>query len=73
MSDYKDNKDNKIMDKYTWCEVWDALYYRFISKNYNMLKKIYATARNVSHWDKKTKEQQEELLKTAEKYLKFIS
>ena len=37
-----------------------------------MLKKIYATARNVSHWDKKTKEQQDMLLKTAEKYLKFL-
>ena len=73
MSDYKENKDTKILDKYTWCEIWDALYYRFISKNYNMLKKIYATARNVSHWDKKTKEQQEGLLKTAEQYIKFIS
>jgi deoxyribodipyrimidine photolyase-related protein len=74
MSDYKAPHANiEIQDKmYSWAEIWDALYYRFIYKNHDMLKKIYATARNVSHWDKKTKEQQDMLLKTAEKYLKFL-
>jgi len=74
MSDYKNTIS--IIDlgksKHAWSDIWDALYYRFIYKNHDMLKKIYATARNVSHWDKKTKEQQDELLKTAEKYLKFL-
>jgi deoxyribodipyrimidine photolyase-related protein len=58
--------------KGSWCDIWDALYYRFIYKNHDMLKKIYATARNVAHWDKKSKEEQNELLETAELYLKFL-
>jgi deoxyribodipyrimidine photolyase-related protein len=58
--------------KGSWCDIWDALYYRFIYKNHDMLKKIYATARNVYHWDKKTKKEQDTLLDTAEKYLKFL-
>jgi deoxyribodipyrimidine photolyase-related protein len=74
MSDYKNTVTTIDLgkSKHTWSDIWDALYYRFIYKNHDMLKKIYATARNVSHWDKKTKEQQDELLKTAEKYLKFL-
>jgi deoxyribodipyrimidine photolyase-related protein len=63
MSDYK---------KSDWCEIWDALYYRFIHKNHDMLKKIYATARNVYHWDNKSKSEQDTLLNTANKYLKFL-
>jgi deoxyribodipyrimidine photolyase-related protein len=74
MSDYKTTIANIDLGKikYTWSEIWDALYYRFIYKNHDMLKKIYATARNVSHWDKKTKDQQDELLEIAEKYLRFL-
>jgi deoxyribodipyrimidine photolyase-related protein len=72
MSDYKENKDVKILDKYTWCEVWDALYYQFIFKYRDMLKKIYATARNVSHWDKKTKKDQDTLLNIADEYSKML-
>jgi deoxyribodipyrimidine photolyase-related protein len=72
MSDYKDNNNILILNKYTWSEIWDALYYRFIFKNHDMLKKIYATARNVSHWDKKTKKEQDTLLEIAEAYLKFL-
>jgi len=61
-----------IFEKYTWCQIWDALYYRFIYKNHDMLKKIYATARNVAHWDKKSKKDQDDLLELADKYLKFL-
>jgi len=72
MGDYKENKDIKILDKYTWCEIWDALYYRFIHKNHEMLRKIYATARNVYHWDKKTKKEQDTSLEIANEYLSFL-
>jgi deoxyribodipyrimidine photolyase-related protein len=72
MGDYKENKDIKILDKYTWCEIWDALYYRFIHKNHEILRKIYATARNVYHWDKKTKKEQDTLLEIANEYLTFL-
>jgi deoxyribodipyrimidine photolyase-related protein len=69
MSDFKLNSYNKINDYY-WNEIWDALYYNFINNNYNILKNIYATARNVSHWDKKTKLEQNKLLKIAKDFLK---
>ena len=77
MSDYRNSiavieLKPKSNIKYTWEQIWDALYYRFIYKNRDMLKKIYATARNVAHWDKKSKEDQNELLETAELYLKFL-
>jgi len=74
MSDYKAPHANiEIQDKmYSWAEIWDALYYRFIYKNHDMLKKIYATARNVAHWDKKSKKDQDDLLELADKYLKFL-
>ncbi len=73
MSDYKEKEGEKIKlgkEEYEWTEVWDALYYRFISRNREMLKKIYAVARNVAHWDKKSKEEQNKLLKISELYLK---
>jgi deoxyribodipyrimidine photolyase-related protein len=75
MSDYKE-KDGELItlgkEKYKWTEIWDGLYYRFIYNNRDMLKKIYAAARNVAHWDKKTKSEQDKLLDIAEKYLHFL-
>jgi len=76
MSDYKE-KDAELItlgkEKYSWTEIWDGLYYRFIKNNRDMLKKIYAAARNVAHWDKKTKSEQDKLLDVAEKYLHFLN
>lgn len=69
MSDFKLNAYDKI-NGYYWNEIWDALYYNFINNNYNILKSIYATARNVSHWDKKSKTEQNKLLKIAKEFLK---
>ena len=48
-------KDNQ---EYKWDDIWDALYYNFIHKHHTILKKIYATARNVYHWDNKSSEEQ---------------
>lgn len=61
MSDFK--KDN-------WCDIWDGLYYKFINDNRDILKKIYATASSVGHWNRKSKEEQKELLKIANNYIK---
>jgi deoxyribodipyrimidine photolyase-related protein len=74
MSDYKSILNNVEIKnkKYSWCDIWDALYYRFIHKNRDMLKKIYATARNVYHWDNKSKHTQDALLDLAELYLKHL-
>jgi len=55
---------------YDWDVVWDAVYYTFIDKHYNYLKKNYSTSRQVAHWDKKTNKS--ETLKIAKLYLDFI-
>jgi deoxyribodipyrimidine photolyase-related protein len=64
MSDYK--KDE-------WCKIWDALYYNFINVHEEYLAKNYATSRQVAFWRKKTDSQRNELIVTANKYLKTIS
>jgi len=70
MSTYKKKKDiyTKI-DDLEWFEVWDALYYNFINSNYEFLKKNYSTANIANIWNKKSKDDKEELLKIAKTYL----
>ena len=74
MSDYKEKDKHVILgnEEYKWTEIWDALYYRFINKNQGVLKKIYATARNVAQWNKKSSVDQNKLLSIATKYLHFL-
>ena len=61
MSDYKKSSDED------WWEKWDAVYYAFINKHYDLLSKNYATARQTAHWKKKTNKEKEELLLQAKK------
>ena len=61
MSDYK--KDEK------WEILWDALYYNFINNHYKLLKKNYGTVMQVKHWDNKTKNEQNEIKKIANKFI----
>lgn len=63
MSNYKKNKNTE------WDKIWDALYYNFINLHQHILRKNYATSRQVIHWNKKTKKEQNELIKIANKYL----
>jgi deoxyribodipyrimidine photolyase-related protein len=60
---FRDKKDD-------WQEIWNALYYNFINVNKTELAKNYATASSVAHFNKKSKEEQQELLKIAKDYLK---
>jgi deoxyribodipyrimidine photolyase-related protein len=64
MSTYK--KDN------IWNIIWDALYYNFINKHHNILRKNYATAPQVKHWDNKTVNEQNKLIEIATNYLKQL-
>ena len=66
MSNYK--KSKKTTNK--WWEIWDAIYYSFINKHQNLLKKNYATSRQVKHWENKSNKEQQQLLSIAKKYLK---
>ena len=55
-----------------WESIWDAIYYSFIDKHYNVLTKNYATARQTIHWKNKTETQKKELLYIAKKYHRMI-
>ena len=63
MSNYKKSKDSN------WWKIWDAIYYSFINRHQKILKKNYATSRQVIHWEKKSKKEQQELLDLAKKYI----
>lgn len=74
MSSYKKRKNRyqKIIlqgEEFEWYEIWDALYYNFINNNGREFAKNYATARSVSHWIKKSKEEKSRLLTLAKKWL----
>lgn len=60
MSDWK---------KGEWCDEWNILYYAFMGKHREMLKKNYATAQQVVHWDRKSKSEQKEIMKRAKELI----
>ena len=61
MSNFKKTKDE------TWWTIWDAIYYNFINIHQNILKKNYATSRQVAHWNNKTNLEKKELLEIVNK------
>lgn len=63
MSDYKKSKTED------WTTIWDALYYNFINTHQDYLSSNYGTSRQVAHWKKKTKAEQNNLIKIAKEYL----
>jgi len=63
MSDYK---KKTIVN---WTTIWDALYYNFINTHHDYLLSNYGTSRQVAHWNKKTKTEQNNLIKMAKEYL----
>ncbi len=64
MSDWK---------KGEWCEKWDILYYNFIGRNRDLLKKNYATAQQVVHWDRKSESEKKRIRLEAKKIIKQIN
>jgi deoxyribodipyrimidine photolyase-related protein len=70
-SNYIDNMINfKRKSDEEWWKIWDAVYYSFINKHYDFLKKNYATSRQTIHWKNKSNTEKEDLLKIASKYQK---
>lgn len=63
MSNFKINKNT------LWSKIWDAIYYHFINKHQNILKKNYATSRQVAHWINKSSYEKNKLLEFANEYL----
>lgn len=74
MSNYNLNNVISIkgMNNYKCNEVWNSLYYAFISKHSNKLKKNYGTASQVMHWNNKTRSEKSKLLKLSRTYKKII-
>ena len=66
------NKMSSFKRDGQWDVIWDALYYNFINKHEKILRKNYAIAQQVKHWDNKNKEEKNELLKIAKDYLKRL-
>ena len=64
MSNFKRSKDEE------WWKIWDAIYYSFIDKHYELLKSNYATSRQTIHWKNKSKDEKETLLKIAHDFQK---
>ena len=62
MSTFKRKKNEE------WWQIWDAIYYSFISKHYDLLKNNYATSRQTLHWKNKSTKEKDELLAIAKKY-----
>jgi deoxyribodipyrimidine photolyase-related protein len=62
MSNFKKNKDDE------WWKIWDAIYYSFINKHYDVLKNNYATSRQAIYWKNKSDQEKEQLLKIAKIY-----
>ena len=71
MSHYSKKDGNITIDgeEYPWTDVWDALYYRFVYKNSNYLKSIYATANAVSILNRTNKKVLDSKLNLAKKYI----
>lgn len=64
----QDSSSRKVCRK-DWWEIWDALYYSFISDNKEDLRKNHATARAVSILDSKSPEEVKEIMCLVEEYM----
>jgi deoxyribodipyrimidine photolyase-related protein len=74
---FKMGKISKTTDKiilgkeeYDWYDVWDSLYYSFIHRNKDYLKKIYSTASSVAHLNNKPLAEVKRMLNIAKLYMK---
>ena len=64
MSDYSAKEE--------WTKIYDALFYYFINKHKDYLKTNYGYSRLVTLWNKKSKEEKDEILLTVNNYLKKL-
>lgn len=74
-SNYKANTNTLIINNksYYWNDIWNALYYNFINKHHKLLSKIYASSRNVYHWNNKSSNEKNNILKLANKYIDYLN
>ena len=63
------NKMSSFKRDGEWDVIWDALYYNFINRHEKILRKNYAIAQQVKHWDNKTDKEKDSIKKIAKQYL----
>jgi len=68
-TNYLKNMSDLVLKNNDWTEIWNAVYYYFIYKKLDYLKRNYSTARQVKHWYDKPKKEQNDIIKIAKKYL----
>lgn len=56
-----------------WCEVWDGLYWKFVSEKFQFLAKNPRLSMMVAMWAKKTKAQQKMLLELADDFIDRVT
>ena len=56
-----------------WVEIWDALFWRFMHVHRDFFEQNPRMRMLLSNWDKKDKNEQNKVLKTAEEYLSDLS
>lgn len=66
------NKMSSFKRDDNWDVIWDALYYNFIDKHKKILRKNYAIAQQVKHWDNKTDKEKETIKKIAKQYITML-
>ena len=64
MSDWK---------KGPWCEVWDGLYWKFVSEKFQYLQKNPRLSMMVAMWNKKTPAQKKALLASADGFISKVT
>ena len=63
MSDYKNND---------WCNIFNCLYYNYISENIEILKNDYGLRFQLSLWKKKTVDDKKNIITIAKNYIKSL-
>jgi deoxyribodipyrimidine photolyase-related protein len=56
-----------------WCEVWDGLYWKFVSEKFQFLAKNPRLSMMVAMWGKKSKAQQKQLLQAADAFISRVT
>ena len=63
-------KMSNLIEKDSDADIFDCLYYNFIAKNKERLRKNYYTARSIGHYDRKTAKEKEHFKEIADAFIK---
>jgi len=64
-------KMSNFKDINNWSEIFDALYYNYIEKNYKILKQDYSMGYQLAHWKKKSIKSV--IIEKANKYIQYMN